>query len=666
MGDAENTLPQVNGAFTATQLDALARVLERSITRGNMFWLATDVLGTSAEQELGNAVGANDSVRRILEIINERGKMSDAIRKLVGLTHANTFLMVALKRFLRGEDVSDEQLQKLLNDYEPFLSSKAIREYYPKVLRTVCAVALGDPENDIMGSGFLVGPDLVMTNFHVIEPFLKIDDETKKVMPNGPGNQLFFFFDYLSTPTPDVPPLQVEGVEVVTAAEDWLVHGRAPLQGDGTKEPQALSSNPEYDYVVVRLAKRIGALSPQKGGGGKRGWLELSKEKIDTVSKRKILVFQHPQKAPQQWDVGDFVRLDKTESRVWYQVSTAHGSSGGAAVDSQGRLYALHNAEVKDPLGLPADTKVNQGVRIDKIAEDLQAEAPDVLEAKTTLNDSTLYWSLSDNPKSLSPIVGRTSFRNLIIEMLDPTSPRVLVVRGAIGSGRKYSTELLRHTLGVGVPVALFRVSDLEKLKPKPFLKVLATELRLSGPAAPDPPEALTTENLSRWIQKDLPKWLLERLEADEQKNRSKYPAWVVIETIKRRDDRVKWADNLEDCIAALVGAHDQGTPAVEIPQLRWLFLASMTEVLPTGGVPQKEDDLSQQEDYGGDFAACFKLAYNSVDKEADLPEPVLRRMANSYMAKNDQLTAKKRLAKRKLLSDLVLDLMRDDPNSGV
>jgi hypothetical protein len=670
MGDAENSLPQSNGAFTAAQLDALARLLQRSITPGSVAWLATSVLGTSGEKAVANALGADDFVRQLVQAINDAGKIPEAIRRLREQTFANTRLMVALKRFLNGDDIDDATLQAILNEYEPFLSSLAIKEQYPKVLRTICAVALGHPQNDIVGSGFLVGPDLVMTNFHVLESFLDIDPVSKEVKADGPGDQIFFFFDYLSMPAPDIPPnappSQVEDVQVVTAlAKDWLVHGRDKLQGDGTAACKPLA-NKEYDYVVVRLAKRIGAMSPRKGGGGQRGWLEIPLQQIDTITNKRILVFQHPQKAPQQWDVGDFVQLDQTDSRVWYKVSTAHGSSGGAAVDGQGRLYALHNAEVRDAPGLPAGAKVNQGVRIDKIAEDLQAEAPEVLQAKIKLNESTLHWSLSDDPKKYSPIVGRTSFREVIKEMLDPKSPRVLVVSGELGSGRRYSIDLLKHTFGLRVPVVVFPVSDLEKLKPKPFLKALGTGLGLSGAAVPDPPEDLKTENLSRWIQKDLPKWLLDRLQEDEQKNKSKYPAWVVIDTIKPPGERLLWADNLEDCIAALVGAHDAGTAGADIPQLRWLFLASPTEPLPTGGVPQKEDDLTKQTDYDEDFAVCFELAYRSVDKEASMEHQALKGFASAFRKKNDLLAEKDRLATRKLLSDLVLEVMGLDPKGGV
>jgi hypothetical protein len=41
----------------------------------------------------------------------------------------------------------------------------------------ICAIALGTPTNDIVGSGLLIGPDLVITNFHVLETFLQTDRE---------------------------------------------------------------------------------------------------------------------------------------------------------------------------------------------------------------------------------------------------------------------------------------------------------------------------------------------------------------------------------------------------------------------------------------------------------------------------------------------------------
>ena len=97
-----------------------------------------------------------------------------------------------------------------------------------------------------------------------------------------------------------------------------------------------------------------------------RGWLPLPTEIAVLEKQTKLFVVQHPGRAPQQVDFGDYCRLDPSGTRVWYSVSTAKGSSGGAAVDSAGQLFALHNAEVEPREGL--EGTLNQGIRIDLIA----------------------------------------------------------------------------------------------------------------------------------------------------------------------------------------------------------------------------------------------------------------------------------------------------------
>ncbi|HST23579.1 MAG TPA: serine protease, partial [Blastocatellia bacterium] len=448
------------------QLDDLAQLLARCVRRGNIAWLATAALGPEALQQAGNDVGdINIFARKIVQALHEGGRISEALQLLYQHSHGTSWLMLGLKRILAKERLgSDANMQAFVNEYEPFLSSEAIQENLPKVLRTVCAVALGNPTNKIVGSGFLIAPDLVITNFHVIAPFLAIDPQTNEVKANGNGDQIYFFFDYLSAPGPKVPPSDGgHSFPAVTAAKDWLVYARQLLAGDGQPNPPKVL-NKEYDYAVIRLARPMGNRLARSGGGVRRGWLSLPKEKLDVMSMNKrILVFQHPQRAPQQFDIGDFVQLDPSATRVWYSVSTAHGSSGGAAVDSEGRLFALHNAEVDEKVLLVNGKRVNQGIRIDKIAEDLAVKAPEVFEPPEK-DDARLFWSLNDNAQDSRPIIGRSKFRELVDDMMAPEAERVLVVTGPPASGLQFSIKLLQHTLGTQVPVAVFTPNMLPTL----------------------------------------------------------------------------------------------------------------------------------------------------------------------------------------------------------
>src|SRR5262249_25010431 len=153
--------------------------------------------------------------------------------------------------------------------------------------------------------------------------------------------------------------------------------------------------------------KPVGRLSARLSGGAVRGWLTLP-DAIDLLGgTKRIMVFQHPQTAPQLFDIGDFIQPDPTGTRVWYTVSAAHGSSGGAAVDIDGKLFALQNAEVEDPpLGIPQ--RVNQGVRIDLIAQDL-ATVKGWDPAPPPDEEPLSFWSLSDDPLDPKPIIGRTA-----------------------------------------------------------------------------------------------------------------------------------------------------------------------------------------------------------------------------------------------------------------
>ena len=664
MSDEHPVAPS-NISLNQEQLDDLAKLLARHVPRGNIAWLATTTLGPEIVQKAGNDVGDIDIFAlKIVQALNDANRISDAVRLLYQQGHRNSWLILGLNRILADERLGDDAaMQAFVNEYEPFLSSKVIQDYLPKILRTVCAVALGTPTNAIVGSGFLIAPDLVITNYHVIAPFLTKDPLTNEIKANGPGNQMFFFFDYLSAPAPNVPP---SPVDAVTAAEDWLVYARQLLVRDGKADSPKEVTNKEYDYAVIRLARPMGNRSARSGGGGRRGWLSLPKEKPDYLStNRRIIVFQHPGKAPQQFDIGDFIQLDPTTTRVWYSVSTAHGSSGGAAVDSEGQLFALHNAEVEAGVAVFNGRRVNQGIRIDIIADDLAAEAPEVLNSPPQTDDTRLFWSLNDNVQDSRPVIGRAKFRKLVEDMMAPESERVLVVKGPPMSGLQFSIKLLQHILGAQTPVAIFSPTMLSTLEPQIFLRTLVQELGVSGLSGHPMPEPPSTENIPRWLRQDLPKWLSERLSADELQNRTKYPAWVVINTVVNEGQPpMLWADNLRDFVSALAGARSSDQTVIDLPQLRWLFLALPSTSLPLNDVKKLEENLENYDTYEEDFAKCLQLARHSIDKNAnEQDDDTLQGMAR-FINQMNQMTANP-LPLRKVLANGVREIIRRDVKTG-
>ena len=642
------------GAFTQEQLDDFAALLARCVSRGNIGWLATRVMGSGALQPAGNDIGDTLAFAQcIVKTLNEASRIPEAIAVLRQEAHRNSALMFWLTQILSGRRLDDsDAMQAFVNDYEPFLNSAEMQQSLPKFLRTVCAVALGDPVNKICGSGFLIASDLVMTNYHVVKQFVKWVDG--KPVADAPGKELYFFFDYLSEPSPGVPPKAAgHACYIVNAAEKWLEYAREDMPFDGQPEADA-DAGTRFDCAIVRLERHVGKLPARKSGGVLRGWLPLPQEEIDVWNNRRVMVFQHPGTAPQHFDIGDYIELDATKTRVRYTVSAAKGSSGGAAVDIRGSLFALHNAEVRGRQA-PGGRAMNQGIRIDCIVKDLAAQAPGVFASAKPADDRNLFWSLNDDLNDPQPIIGRTEFREMVAKMMAPDGPRVGLVTGAPGSGLNFSVPLLHRIVGPQTPVVMLRPVDLQTLKPDGLLRVLVDELNISNLAGHPMPSPKSTENSPRWLRLDLPRWLFDRLSEDEKRDRSRYPAWVVINTIVPEDQRLLWAENLKEFLLGLIGAHDPAQRSVDLPQLRWLFLARSTP--PFAGVPFLWEALDEYKTWEKDFAECVQTAWYSIDKTAEMLNEVLLSNMAQYVEENRP----DGVPLRKALADCVRRLIRKE-----
>jgi V8-like Glu-specific endopeptidase len=642
-----------------SQLDDLAKLLAASLSRGNILALASSALGRDAKQDAGDDIGNSSRLAvRMVSVLNREDRLGDAIATLRLEAVPNCDLAFGLTRILQGKNLNDTAaLQQLRNKYQPFLNSAEFLQSFDRVSRTICAIGLGRPVNELVGSGFLVGPDLVMTNYHVLGRYLKIEG-AGKILADAPGDQIFCYFDYLSTPAPDVPPANRRHAStVVEAADDWLVHARESLPYDGTaRSPQ--EDTRQYDYVIIRLKKAIGNRPARKGGGPIRGWLDLP-QAIDIHSTNiRVIVHQHPGAQPQHFDIGEYIQLDPSRTRVQYSVSTAHGSSGGAAVDAKGNLYALHNAEVESNGN--QNLKLNQGVRIDKIAEDIAGASLSLVNAVATKRSASQFWSLSDDPRNPEPILGRMAFREAVMEVHQSGKPRVLVVTGPPGSGVRFSSRLLRRILGAHVPAVEFLPRDLQSLLPGEFLRALIEEIGIPG--TPTMPKPNPNETIQKWLRIDLPQWLYKVFEEDKRPERQPYPIWVIINAAVAPGERLLWAENLKDFVATLAGAHDEGQVAIDLPQLRWLYLAANLETLPLSGIEYRSDDLATDEEYDEDFADCLESAWLAIiEKQA--PEQDKRKiMSLARQIRKNSGTQPVRSFLALNLREMLLDELENQP----
>jgi Trypsin-like peptidase domain/Effector-associated domain 1 len=197
------------------------------------------------------------------------------------------------------------------------------------------------------GSGFLVGPDAVLTSYHVIAATL-----------DQPG-ELAFVFDHARTASGDVHP----GVAFAGAQR---IAGSPPGSHRQWDEPEPAVAElgaDELDFALVRLAEPAGALGIGGAAHGRpRGWIALSPAAHDFAAAPGLAILQHPLGDPVKLalDFADQGRPSRDGRRVRYTVPTEAGSSGSPVFHAETlTLVALHQG---------GRSRFNQGIPTQTIA----------------------------------------------------------------------------------------------------------------------------------------------------------------------------------------------------------------------------------------------------------------------------------------------------------
>lgn len=220
--------------------------------------------------------------------------------------------------------------------------------------RPICRIQLRDLRSNLLGygSGFLIGPGLLMTNHHV---FGKPADAANSIAD----------FNY---------ELDISGQE------------RVPVRF-GFEPRKFFYTNDRLDFSIV-------AVAPTSLSGDEHledwGWLPLSGAPGKADPGEYLTIVQHPSGQMKQVCVRENKLLKYVGDFVWYNTDTTAGSSGSPAFNRFWQVVALHHSGVprKDARGrtLTKDGKVwdasmdetsidwiaNEGIRISAIVADLK------------------------------------------------------------------------------------------------------------------------------------------------------------------------------------------------------------------------------------------------------------------------------------------------------
>jgi len=272
------------------------------------------------------------------------------------------------------------------------------------------------------GTGFLVGPQIVLTSGHLLDDLL-----------NGAGQPVA-----QSSKRIRVAFDQIDGLSagtVVPVQERWLVDRRGlhPLEAQrqvlNWDDPPEAGFDEHLDFALVRLSRAVGY---------ERGFYALDAGRMPVVDAvgGMVALLQHPAGFPQSSAPGAALRLwpPTFKSRMLHDANSAEGSSGGLLVDSEFQPVGLHQCTYKDAQSKPV---CNGAIPTARIAG-LKLPLSQVLGLDPV-------WKIKETGE---PVIGREDFQSSVLDALDGET-RILTVAGTSRMGRSFTTRILREMLGI-------------------------------------------------------------------------------------------------------------------------------------------------------------------------------------------------------------------------
>jgi hypothetical protein len=242
----------------------------------------------------------DDVVFQIIEWAETGARLEELISGALAQNPRN----VELRRFAVEVAITSDQapqgrLESIVRKDVPMPPVRDLKEGMARMERAIGLVEI--PEKTPAGTAFLVGPDLVLTNWHVA----KLKKQTSA--------QAGIRFDFSGDAIAGAP----SGGEFTPWADNWEVDS---------------SDEKDLDYALVRLA------SP---AGQSRGWLRPSSHQFSPG--QILFILQHASAGPLRLGAGAVTAINLLHQRVTYTANTEPGSSGSPVFTLDWKPVAIHH-----------------------------------------------------------------------------------------------------------------------------------------------------------------------------------------------------------------------------------------------------------------------------------------------------------------------------------
>lgn len=205
--------------------------------------------------------------------------------------------------------VDDIELQGWLRREPPLLDVGFLKHAVERAAG-VCRIDI--PSRSRTGSGVLIGPDLVLTNYHVLRWDMSEDLDTN-------ARDAVLHFGYFSPPD----GREVEGQRI---------------QLDATQPIVVENPTQDLDFVLLRVSAEISQL---------RGIVPLPYSLEVPIQRDAIHILQHPGGATMMLGIADngVAKVMPQRGLVQYITQASAGSSGAPCFNDDWEIVALHHAQ---------------------------------------------------------------------------------------------------------------------------------------------------------------------------------------------------------------------------------------------------------------------------------------------------------------------------------
>lgn len=341
-----------------------------------------DALGTflfeylEARYTLAQLGGQYAKIGTLVRTLIETAEARDQVPQVVAAARATNPTNTALVRAAHALGISPSSalgpgFEVLINEAAGFMDVSVFLARLGEIEGRVGRIEYEDGGKPVaVGTAFLVAPELVLTNFHVVEQVRRRGVDLKACRVR---------FDHRVLPDGKT----LNAGRTVSFAPSSAVVDESPVSPLDTEPLPGSDPAPDHlDYALVRLAEAIGELplGPESvTEGPPRGWITVPAEPAapadaspapGVMPGSPLWIMQHPSGAPLKLAFAEagVESVNGNGTRVRHRVNTLPGSSGSPCFDRELRVVAMHHYGEKH-----AAPRFNQAVPITAIRDRLHA-----------------------------------------------------------------------------------------------------------------------------------------------------------------------------------------------------------------------------------------------------------------------------------------------------